>query len=237
MTEQKFVGYFRGRKTIQRSGTIGGARSVFVKLQGNKNELVYPTFGGLIKNPFKGAAKIFAGDLLEYRTDADGVNPEIYVLKTYKVVGAASTTTFNLLRSGYLHTPFVGDKIGVAPAAIGGAITTVVTITSVEKSVVGGVDVWKITADKALTADDGAVLVEADSAGKMLVKNINAVTPVDCDMFDAPAVDDNDFDGARYTLTPALGGIMYTNKMSPMPACVLALNQSKVNGWFQIQSV
>ena len=71
----------------------------------------------------------------------------------------------------------------------------------------------------------------------MLVKNINAVTPVDCDMFDAPAVDDNDFDGARYTLTPALGGIMYTNKMSPLPACVLKLNQSKVNGWFQIQSV
>ena len=48
---EKYYGVFRGRKTIQRSGTIGGARSVFVKLQGNKNELVYPTFGGFIQNP------------------------------------------------------------------------------------------------------------------------------------------------------------------------------------------
>lgn len=230
-----FVGVFRGRKTIQRAGTIGGARSVFVKLQGNKNELVYPTFGGYIQNPFKGAGKFFAGDLVHYETDENGVNPKIYILKTYKVV-SASGTTVNILNDGFKHIPFVGDKIGVAPEEIGGEMTAV-TVTAVKNATVGDKKVWAVTTNTALTASENDILVEADEEGEMLVKNINAVCPTDLDMFDAPATGDEDFDGARYSYTPALGGIMYTNKMSPVPACVEKLNQAKVNGWFQIQSV
>ena len=231
-----YAGYFRGRKTIQRSATIGGARSVFVKLQGNKNELVYPTFGGYIMNPPKGAPfKFFAGDLVEYRTDENGVNPEIYILKTYKVV-SASGTTVNILNDGYKHVPFVGDKIGVAPEEIGGEMTAV-TVTAVKNAVVGGDKVWAVTTNTALTAEAGDVLVEADDVGKMLIKEINAVCPTDLDMFDAAATGDEDFDGARYSYTPALGGIMYTNKMSPLPECVKKLNKSIINGWYQVQSV
>ena len=232
---EKYYGVFRGRKTIQRSGTIGGARSVFVKLQGNKNELVYPTFGGFIQNPFKGVGKFFAGDLVNYETDENGVNPKVYILKTFKVVSAAGAVV-NILRDGYKHVPCVGDKIGVAPATIGGSMTAV-TITAVAKSVVSGKDVWACTTSGELSASENDILVEADDSNKMLVKNINAVCPTDLDMFDAPAADDDDFEGARYSYTPALGGIMYTNRMSPIPACVKKLNQSKVNGWFQIQSV
>lgn len=231
----EYVGYFRGRKTIQRRGTVGGARSVFVKLQGNKNELVYPTFGGYIKNPFKGTAKLFAGDLIEYRTDNDGVNPEIYILKTY-LVESASGTTVNIVKDAYKHIPFVGDKIGVAPSELGGEMTAV-TINSIKTSKVGDVEVWACTCSAALTTKKGDVLVEADGSNKMMVKAINAVAPTDLDMFDAPATGDEDFDGARYSYTPALGGIMYISKMSPMPACVLAENKAKVNGWYQIQSV
>lgn len=231
----EYVGYFRGRKTIQRRGTVGGARSVFVKLQGNKNELVYPTFGGYIKNPFKGTAKLFAGDLIEYRTDNDGVNPEIYILKTY-LVESASGTTVNIVKDAYKHIPFVGDKIGVAPSELGGEMTAV-TINSIKTSKVGDVEVWACTCSAALTTKKGDVLVEADGSNKMMVKAINAVAPTDLDMFDAPATGDEDFDGARYSYTPALGGIMYISKMSPMPACVLDKNQAKINGWYQIQSV
>lgn len=231
----EYVGYFRGRKTTQRRGTVGGARSVFVKLQGNKNELVYPTFGGYIKNPFKGTAKLFAGDLIEYRTDNDGVNPEIYILKTY-LVESASGTTVNIVKDAYKHIPFVGDKIGVAPSELGGEMTAV-TINSVKTSKVGDVEVWACTCSAALTTKKGDVLVEADGSNKMMVKAINAVASTDLDMFDAPATGDEDFDGARYSYTPALGGIMYISKMSPMPACVLAENRAKVNGWYQIQSV
>lgn len=232
----EYVGVFRGRKTIQRSATIGGARSVFVKLQGNKNELVYPTFGGYIMNAPKGAPfKFFAGDLVEYRTDANGVNPEIYILKTYKVV-SASGTTVNILNDGFKHVPFVGDKIGVAPEEIGGEMTAV-TVTAVKNAEVGGKKVWAVTTSAALTTKADDVLVEADANNKMLVKNINAVCPTDLDMFDAAATGDEDFDGARYSYTPALGGIMYINKMSPMPACVLKLNKVNVNGWYQVQTI
>ena len=232
----EYVGVFRGRKTIQRSATIGGARSVFVKLQGNKNELVYPTFGGYIMNAPKGAPfKFFAGDLVEYRTDANGVNPEIYILKTYKVV-SASGTTVNILNDGFKHVPFVGDKIGVAPEEIGGEMTAVI-VTAVKNAEVSGKKVWAVTTNTALTTKADDVLVEADADGKMLIKNINAVCPTDLDMFDAAATGDEDFDGARYSYTPALGGIMYINKMSPMPACVLKLNKVNVNGWYQVQTI
>lgn len=229
------IGAFRGRKLIQRRGEVGGAKSVFVKLQGIKNELVYPTFGGKIMNPFKGAAKLFAGDLCEYRTNDKGVKPEVYILKTF-LVESASGTTVNVVKDGYKHIPFVGDKIAVAPEKIGGEVTAV-TVNAVGVAKVGDVECWVLTTSDALTTKKGDVLVEADSEGKMLVKAVNGVIDADCDMLDAPATGDEDFDGARYFYTPALGGIMYTHKMSPMPKCVLDLNIAKINGWFQIQSV
>ena len=234
MINEVQIGAFRGRKLIQRRGEVGGAKSVFVKLQGIKNELVYPTIGGMIKNPFRGTAKLFAGDLCEYRTNEKGVKPEVYILKTY-LVESVSDSTVNIVRDGYKHIPFVGDMLGVAPEEIGGAVSAV-TVTAVAKSKVDGVDVWALTVDGSLEASKGDVLVEAKD-GEMVVKVINGVVDADCDMLDAPATGDEDFDGARYMYTPALGGIMYTHKMSPMPACVLKLNQSPINGWFQIQSV
>lgn len=231
-----YVGVFRGRKTIQRSATIGGARSVFVKLQGNKNELVYPTFGGYIKNAPKGAPfKFFAGDLVEYRTNDNGVEPEIYILKTFKVE-SVSGSVVNVVKDGFKHIPHVGDKIGVAPEEIGGAMTAA-TVNKVAVAKVGDVDVWALTMSSALSANKGDVLVEADADNDMLVKHINAVCPTDLDMFDAAATGDDDFDGARYSYTPALGGIMYTHKMSPLPECVLKLNKAQVNGWYQVQAV
>ena len=239
MVNDFLVGAARGRKLIQRRGEVGGAKSVFVKLQGIKNELTYPTFGGVIKNPFKGAAKMFAGDLCEYRTDANGVKPEIYLLKTYEVFKLdANDKKVYIVRDKYKHKPFVGDVLGIAPATIGGAVATKGTIVSVEATVVDKADVWALTMSASFTgAVKGNVLVEVGSDDNMLVKSINAVFDADYDMLDAPATGDEDFDGARYMYTPALGGIMYTNKMSPLPACVKALNQSKINGWFQVQSV
>ena len=239
MVNDFLVGAARGRKLIQRRGEVGGAKSVFVKLQGIKNELTYPTFGGVIKNPFKGAAKMFAGDLCEYRTDANGVKPEIYLLKTYEVFKLdTNDKKVYIVRDKYKHKPFVGDVLGIAPDTIGGAVATKGTIVSVEATVVDKADVWALTMSASFTgAVKGNVLVEVGSDDNMLVKSINAVFDADYDMLDAPATGDEDFDGARYMYTPALGGIMYTNKMSPLPACVKALNQSKINGWFQVQSV
>lgn len=229
---ENYVGYFRGRKTIQRSGVVGGARSVFVKLQGNKNELVYPTFGGEIKNPFKGPAKIFAGDLMEYRTDENGLNPEIYVLKTYKVTHMEEGISIE--NNGYRHIPFVGDKIALVNAE--GEAGEAITITSVKETVLhNGAKVWGCGTDKAVSTS--GVYVEVDADGEPYVKKVNAVAPTDLDMFDAPATGDEDYDGARYFYTPALGGLMYESKMSPVPEFAKKFNKCDVNGWFKIQSV
>lgn len=239
-------GNFYGRAVIARSGKIGGAKDVFVKLGGVKNQQVFPTFGGTVKNPFKGPAKLYAGDLAEYRTDANGVNPEYYILKTYLVV-AQSSTTVKIAKDGYKHIPFVGDILMKAPAAIGGAgVAATVTAVSVAKE--GKQDVWVLTMSAAITLAVGDVLVEAeanpDTTGdtdthRMVVKNINSVCSCDYD-FRFPAngydpTEDGYVEGdASYDVTLALGGLMYTHKMSPMPACVLALNTAKVNGWFEV---
>lgn len=236
MINETQFGVFRGRKLVQTSGEIGGARSVFVKVKGIKNELVYPTFGGKIMNAPKGSGfKFYAGDLFEFRTNEKGVAPEVYLLKTY-LVHSAEGNVVNIVRDGYKHKPFVGDVLGVAPEKIGGEMISA-AISKVEATSVEGVKVWACTFASELGASADDVLVEADEDGKMLVKSVNSVADCDGDMLDAGAVGEDDFEGARYHYTPALGGIMYVHKMSPMPACVLALNQSKINGWFQIQSV
>lgn len=239
------VGVFKGTQLIQRNGTIGGGRHVFVPLQGVKNELVFPTFGGVIANPFKGAAKIFAGDLAEFRTDGNGLHPKYYILKTYEVV-SSSGTTINIARDGYKHIPFVNDVIMVAPDTIGGT-GKAVTVSAVSPTTVT-IDtvtypVWQLTVSSTLNNPaKGTILVEAEEAGNdkaMLVKNINSVADCDYDMLENPSLtfgtgSDSNFTDARYIVSLALGGLMYTNRMSPMPDCVKKLNRSNVNGWFKV---
>ena len=240
LTENNYSGVLLGRTLIQQRGEIGGARSVFVKLQGKDNQLVFPTFGGKVMNPFKGAAKIYAGDLIEYRTDENDWNPEIYILKTYKVK-SSSGTTVKLYRDGFSHIPFVGDILMKAPDDIAAKTGTSVTVTAVKRTTDSNTNVWELTVSSALTASDGDILVEAkeqaSGTAEMLVKNINAVAPCDYDFLFSPvadASDEDDFDGARYLITPALGGLMYKEKMSYLPACVEVFNHANVNGWIEV---
>lgn len=234
MIGNDFIGVNRGNVLIHREGNIGGSRSVFVGLKGIKNELVFFPFGGAIKNPFKGTAKLYAGDLVEYRTNENGVKPEIYILKTY-LVEKISETTLTLVKDGYKHIPFVGDKIGVAPSKIGEAVTQYGTITGVKVVKVSGVEYFECTLDKTFTTTKGDVLVEVGTDNKMMVKNINGVCDCDLDMLYAPSTGDSDFDNARYHYVPAMNGTMYINRMSPLPKCVLDLNKSNVNGWFKVE--
>lgn len=244
MNTEGLRGNFFGRTLVQQRGEIGGARDVFVKLGGLKNDLIFPTFGGRVMNPFKGQAKIYAGDLIEYRTNDKGVNPEIYLLKTYKVAKATSDTTIEIVRDGYKHIPFVGDVLMKAPDTMGGT-GAAYTVTAVTKSDRGGdasnEKVWVLTVNTALgSLVKGDVLVEAEeenASGSMIVQNINAVAPCDYDFLHSdpsdPANEESEFDKARYYMTPALGGLMYKHKMSPVPTCVeKACNEVKVNGWF-----
>ena len=231
-------GYFGGRSLVQQGTTLGGARHVFYKVSKIKDELVHPTGGGQLMNPFPGAAKLYAGDLFEYRCDDKVENPKIFALKTYKIV-SVSGTTVNIERTPYSHKPFIGDVLGVAPDRIGGEMTAQ-TVNKVSATTADGKKVWALTMASALTgakADD--VLVEADEYGKMLVKRVNAVAPWDYDFMwseSADPTDENEFEKARYFLTPVLGGEMYIHRMSVMPKCVLDLNISNIKGVFKVDA-
>lgn len=249
------IGHFRGLSLIQTKGNVGGYKNVFVNLVGNHNDLVYPHIGGKVMNPPKGQAKMWAGDLLEYRPTGhpNNLDPEIYILRTFKLAAAVSaSTTVYIERDEFKHKPFVGDVLMVEPDVIGGTGTGV-TVTAVSATTTtvdsATVNVWQLTVSAALTADKGKVLVEAEEAGsdkKMLVKNINGVFDCDADFVYDENVSDvantsgvvtdgmNDFYKARYQYTPALGGLMWIDKMSPLPQCVLDLNLCNVPGWYHI---
>ena len=229
------IGFFRGTTLMQTSGNIGGARSVFVKLKGIKNDLVYPTFGGMLINPPKGNGfKFYAGDLFDFDYDEKGQNPTLKLLKTYEVI-SSSGSIVNIKKTPYSHKPFVGDKLGSAPSEIGGKMTAA-TITKVEVTKVGDQEVWACTMSSALSVGHD-IFVEAGDDDTMLVKKITAVADCDGDIYYEGTTDENDFEKARCFYAPALGGIMYESKMSPLPPCVKAVNQSKFNGWFAVQPI
>lgn len=233
-------GYLPGRALVQARGSIGGHRYVFVKLQmSGKDALVFPTTGCVIKNPFKGNARAFAGTLFEYNPDGTG-----HILKSYAVAKAtaeATDTDIYLKRDGYSLIPFVGDILMVAPNTLTGKETAVtVTAVKAETDATAG-DVWKVTLSATLGAlTTSSVLVEAKEAGaskEAMVTNPNSYLPCDFDFVFDPAASDNDFDGARYLITPALalGDVfLYTDRMQPLSAALKGLNKSKVNGWFNI---
>lgn len=233
-------GYIPGRALVQARGSIGGHRYVFVKLQmSGKDALVFPTTGCVIKNPFKGNARAFAGTLFEYNPDGTG-----YILKSYAVAKAtseATDTVIYLKRDGYSLIPFVGDILMVAPTSLTGK-GTAVSVTAVEKATDGTAgDVWKVTLSATLGAlTTSSVLVEAKEVGASkspMVTNPNSYLPCDFDFVFDPAASEDDFDGARYLINPALalGDVfLYTDRMQPLSAALKGLNKSKVNGWFNI---
>lgn len=247
MVTKKANGILLGRSLVSVGKKKGGARFVFVPLDQIANGTVYVPFGGVLANPFPGPAKAYAGDLFDYRTDENGENPTLYLLKTYKVAAVVdaedkafdSGKTIYIERSRYSHIPFVGDTLCLEPQTIGGASQNF-TVVAVEKEELSGQKVWKLTFDGAIYDEDsdinkGSILVEGDGKGSMLIKNINTLTPNDLDFVWDPSADptdDDDYENARYHIPVVLGGIMYTNRMSPLPKCVLKLNPSKVNGWF-----
>lgn len=229
-----------GRTIIQGSGTIGGTRGVFVKLQGSgKRGLVFPTTGGLLANPFPTGGKLYAGDLCEYNPNiGTNTGATVKVLKKYEVADAVSAdTTVNIVRNGFRHIPNVGDILTVAPDSVSDTGTPT-TVTAVSKTTNdSGIQVWQLTVDTAITADAGAILVECDSDGNLIVTNPNSYIHSDMDCKYTPASGDDDYEGARYMIAPALANedtVLYLSKIAPMPDCYLALNESKVDGWFHL---
>lgn len=240
-------GYFGGRTLIQASGKIGGHRSVFVNIVGNRKDAFrYPTFGGVLLNPFKGRAKINAGDLVEYDPGIEDTEtgPSVKIMKVFELAKnvVATDKTIKIVRNGYRHIPFIGDNIMAAPSTLDGKGTgiTVVGVTETKES---DVDVWELAlgAEFGATAKKGDILVEAAKAGAdttAMVTNPNAYADSDMDFFYDPNISRSSEEyGAQYSFTPALANsdtILHLKKINKLPPAVLALNQSKVKGWFHL---
>lgn len=239
MATRTSKGVFYGRTLVSTDKKLGGARHVFVPIGGIHNELVFAPFGGRLMNPFRGSAKLYAGDLFYLKYDDKAEHPEYWALKTFEVASASEDKkTINIVRDGYRHRPFVGDVLTVAPETIGGK-GEALSVIGVNATTDANKDVWALTLSAAATTAPkaGDILVDCDDEGNMLVKDINGVAPYDYDFQYTPAADpddDADYENARYLLTPVLGGRMYTYRMSPLPECVKKLNTAKINGWFEV---
>lgn len=230
------TGTFAGTVLAQSSATLGGQRHVFYLPQGPRPAPQYPVYGGILVNPFKGHGKIYAGDLIEHTLDG-----KCKLLKSYEVAKQTSTAEV-LISSGaceqgevFRHIPFVGDILMLAPDTIDGT-GKAVAVTAVEKTfdTKGKQDGWKVTLSEALgTLKKGAVLVEAAEAGetvKAMVTNPNCYVEVDYDCPFVPATGDEDFDGARYMLTPnMMRGVelAYIDRMQPLPDSIKKADKFK----------
>lgn len=242
MLQKTTGGVFLGRARIAQKKRNGGARYVSVDFQGLKNDLVYVLWGGVLANPFPGVAKLYEGDMFYQELDKNGEHPKLYCLKVYEAAKASTAKTLTLKRDGFRHIPFVGDTLMVEPETIGGS-GTVANVTAVTSTTdTDGNKVWVLTLDTALTVAVGDILVEgvADTsesatagAGNMLVKDINCFAPQDYDFVFEPVADPEDednYEDAEYQLTPVVGFLGWIHRMSPIPKCVLKLNQSRYNG-------
>ena len=225
------AGVFQGNTLIKRASKIGGSKFVFVALGGDTNLQPLP-IGGKIVNPFFG--KMYAGDLVEYAipTGASTEGATVKLLKTYTVDDTveSSGTVIKLKKNGFTHRPVIGEFLMKAPTAltVKGAGYAITAVTETESQYV----VTIATTLGALAKGD--ILVNAAESGasvNMLVTNPNAVLDCDYDMLYNPS----DPDGvANYLITPILHATMWECRMSAVPACVKAINKSKVAGWFEI---
>lgn len=242
MVEQKMGGVFLGRARIAKKRVNGSARFMSVDFQGLKNDLVYVLWGGTLANPFPGAAKVFKGDMFYQELDDKAEHPKLYVLKTYEAAEATTTKTLKIVKdNGFRHIPFVGDTLMVAPADLGGSGTVANVVAKTNTKTADGVDVWELTLDKALTVEKGDILVEGNpDDNTMLVKDINCFAPCDYDFVFEPVADpddEDDFENAEYQLTPVVGVLGFIHRMSPIPPCVLKLNQCRYNGIFAFNAL
>ena len=224
---------------VQQHASTGAKRYVFVDINGVPK--VYPPFGGVIQNPFPAGAKAYQGDVVEYSTDG-----KVKLLKVYKLAKAlaAADTAVLFVRDGFSHKPYAGDIVMVAPSTLSGTGkgVTLGAVTATTATVgTATVDVWSC----AITAGDfseseiakDTLFVEASEAGSSkapYITNPNGFLEQDIVFNYAPATGDSDFDGARYTITPILHGVVWENRATPIPTNVKTRNKSNVTGWFEL---
>lgn len=228
-----------GATIIQTEGKVGGTRYVFAGLEALiKNAFVHPPIGGKLINPFKGPAKIYAGDFIEhdlgFTAGSKYHGATIKILKAYGVAKNADNadTVIYIVRNGFVHIPFPGDNIMIGQEDFKTEAKGV-TISAVEATTddTAG-DVWKVTLSAALgTLKVGDVLVEAADVGESvlpMVTNPNCFAPSDNDFpyFDAGG---DEYHKPRTNINFCMLNpdcVMWLDRMGPVPPAVKAMNKS-----------
>ncbi len=101
------------------------------------------------------------------------------------------------------------------------------------------IKVWKVNIEAAALGAlaKGDILVEAVEAGAskgMYVTNPNTFNPIEC-VFTNPVMQGEDpYTGAIVTFAPIAEGLYYKKRMCPLPACVSALNKSRITAYFSL---
>lgn len=229
-------------QSIQKTYTIGGRGYVAVDLANMPYEFV--PLGGKIVNTIAAGEVFSEGDICEF----DPKTQSVKVMRTFTVAKAvgASDTELLLLRDDEMvknrHIPSNGINVMKSPSTLtttGTGVTLGVATPEVETISGKAVKVWKITiAANALgTLAVGDILVEADKAGtgaKMFVKNPNSFVFSDI-VFNYPSINGTDtFSGSIVTYAPILHYVYWVERMNAIPACVKAINKSRIDGWFEL---
>lgn len=213
-----------------------GKRNVFV--QDNSNPMDYVPLGGAFKPMFNAGEKAFQGDLCEFSLD----NQTIMVFRTFKVVAAvtAESTTIKVQGGAYRHIPHAGMNLMKAPSTLTGTGTAgaIANVVAKDDATLGHIYELTITAGALGTLSVGDILVEAVEAGsskKMLVSNPNTFIKNDI-VFNYPmnVAADPAVNGAIMTYAPVQHAKLYKAKMQDLPACVAAINKSRIDGLFEL---
>ena len=220
---------------VSSESKTGKKRYVFV--DDNTQFKDYVPLGGAIKNAFYPGDKVYQGDLCEFNLKKQ----EITVLRTFKVAKnvTASDTSVLVERNEFLHIPHVGMILMKAPTSLtgtgtAGAVTAVEATTSLTE---GDTYTLTITANAMGTLTKGDILVEAVEAGatkKMLVQNPNTFFEKDIVFNYNPNTSSTGVNGAIQVYSPIQHAKCWENRMSPLPACVKAINKSRIDGLFEL---
>jgi hypothetical protein len=233
---------------------LRGGRWVWVKDSNgeNRNNIL---LGGTIANPNKGFGHLWAAQLMQY---TPGQPMLIFRSFKLKADAAANATTIYIDGDGYSDAPEVGQYLMVAPDATEvvsmeadtetGAVTVTKTTYTGTYAKVTGVTYdetnqkFEVTLENKLSSakiDAGTILVEADKAkdtestgsAPVLCPKPNVFNEADRDMLPTEGYG---FQNANYSVSGVYNKQAWIAKMQPLPAYVLALNKSLIDGIFWI---
>lgn len=200
------------------SGTVSGGKVVVL----NNQLLAEVPVGAVVANPPALGGMIYEGDVAEFNfSTKEAKHLKVFVVA--KDVSAVDTKVM-VKRGDFYHKLEAGLNLCAVPETLSTAVTgvTVGAVTAEVDSTAGAVYSFSITADALGELSAGDILLEAAGSGTstLLVTNPNTVFKTDIYIDSVPAVDDDDYEGARYPAALYNVATLYGANISALPTIV-----------------